>query len=105
MVGKEIGTISKDPVEIVGTVTNLGMQPATNVDVTGIFYDQNHTVVDSQDDYVNIGYDIKPREKANFDLQPVLNTQNHNNIKSVALNVQSLEYSMFSNSNATQVPK
>jgi len=93
----DTGFMSKDPVEIVGTVTNLATETATSVSVTGIFYDENHTVVDTNTDYVNIGYGIPAGEKANFSVEPVLNYENHYKIKSVALNVDSLEYSMVSN--------
>ena len=62
--------------------------------VTGIFYDQNCTVVDTHSDYVNIGYDIRPGDKANFSLEPLMNTENHDKIENLAINVESLEYSM-----------
>jgi hypothetical protein len=93
--------ISKDPVEIVGTVVNLGTEVATSVGVTGIFYDENHIVVDSEVDYVNIGYDIQPGQKGSFSLKPIMNLQNAHKIKSVALNVESMEYSMLPNSTIT----
>lgn len=97
--------ISKDPVEIVGTVVNLGTETATSVDVTGIFYDENHIVVDSEVDYVNIGYDIQPGQKASFSLKPIMNSENAHKIKTVALNVESMEYSMLPNSTTTNFSK
>lgn len=82
------------PSLITGNITNLGNVTATNVEISAIFYDWNHIVVDTNSDYVNIEEGILPGEQANFDLTPIINSQNSDRITSYALNVQSSEYSM-----------
>lgn len=93
----EINLMSLNPAKVIGTVTNLGKEPATNVDVSAIFYDENHKVVDSEENFVNIGYGLSPQGKGTFTLEPILNYENRDKIKIVALNAESTEYSMLSN--------
>ena len=93
----DVTLMSLNPIKVVGTVTNLGEEPATFVDVTGIFYDENHIVVDSEEEYVIIYGELEPREMATFELEPIMNYENRDRIKSVALNVESTEYIMMAN--------
>jgi hypothetical protein len=71
--------MSLNPVKVAGTVTNLGEIRATNVDVTALFYDNNHKVVDSEDQYI-FG-DLNPNGIATFELKPIKNNENSDKIK------------------------
>lgn len=91
------GKNSKDSrsFKFLGEVLNQGRDDANSVKVSGIFYDENHKVV-------NIGYTyttpdtISPNRKAPFELS--LYTDKPEKIRSIAINVQSDEYSLITNS-------
>lgn len=91
-----VGTNSKSSgiFRVLGEVTNQGQDDANSVKVSGIFYDKDHKVL-----YVNYTYTIpdiiSPYKKAPFDLS--FYTDHPENIKSMALNVQSDEYSLITN--------
>jgi hypothetical protein len=81
---------------LLGEVLNQGADDANSVKVSGIFYDDSHKVV-------NVGYTytspdtISPNRKVPFELS--FYTDNPEKIKSVAINVQSDEYSLMTNKN------
>lgn len=80
---------------VVGEVINRGQNAANSVKVSGIFYDSEHDVIDA--DYVYTNPDIiNPNKKAPFEFSFYIN--NPERIKSMALNVQSDEYSLMANS-------
>jgi len=66
------------------------------VKVSAIFYDKNHKVVDADYTYTNPDI-ISPNKKAPFEFS--FYTGNPEKIKSVAINVQSNEYSLITNNN------
>ena len=41
-----VTTTNMNPVQVLGTVTNMGTNLTSNVEVTGIFYDKDHNVID-----------------------------------------------------------
>ncbi|MDQ5868746.1 MAG: FxLYD domain-containing protein [Thermoproteota archaeon] len=91
-----VTTISMNPVYIRGTVTNLGNQSTDDVEVSGIFYDANHTVIDvaKGNAYVNNSTALLPNEKAAFIVQPDVNFRERDKISSYTASVQSPEYAM-----------
>jgi hypothetical protein len=97
-----VDTNSKAPAgsyKVLGEVINQGPDNANSVKVSGIFYDKDHKVVDIDYTYTNPDI-ISPNRKAPFDLS--FYTDNSEKIKSVALNVQSDEYSLITNTNQTK---
>jgi len=79
---------------VLGEVINHGQNSANSVKVSGIFYDNEHRVVDA--DYVYTNPDIiKSNKKAPFEFSFYVN--NPERIKSMAFNVQSDEYSLITN--------
>jgi hypothetical protein len=91
-----VDTNSKGPgsYKVLGEVINQGQVDAKSVKVSGIFYDKDHKVVDVDYTYTNPDI-ISPNKKASFELS--FYTDNSEKIKSVALNVQSDEYSLITN--------
>lgn len=85
--------------KVLGEVLNQGPGNANSVKVSGIFYDKDHKVVDVDYTYTNPDI-ITPNKKAPFYLS--FYTDNSEIIKSVALNVQSDEYSLITNINQTK---
>jgi hypothetical protein len=80
---------------VLGEVINRGQNPANSVKVSGIFYDNEHKVIDT--DYVYTNPDIiNSNKKAPFEFSFYVN--NPERIKSMAFNVQSDEYSLITNS-------
>jgi len=92
-----IGKNSKDSnsFKVLGEVINQGLDNANSVKVSGIFYDRNHKVVDADYTYTNPDI-IGPNKKAPFELS--FYTDNPEKIKSIAINAQSDEYSLRTNS-------
>ena len=90
-----VGKKSKDSFsfKIVGEVTNLGLDDANSVKVSGIFYDKSHNVVATDYAYTEVD-PIPPGRKAPFELST---TDNVDKINSIGLNVQSSDYSLISN--------
>jgi hypothetical protein len=77
---------------VLGEVLNLGNKDANAVKVSAIFYDEQHKMVDT--DYVYTNPDIiGPNKKAPFEFS--FRVDNPETIKSMAFNVQSDEYSLF----------
>jgi len=91
-----VGTNSKGSgiFTVLGEVTNQGQDNANSVKVSGIFYDKDHKVVHVNYTYTNPDI-ISPNKKAPFDLS--FYTDNPEKIKAMALNVQSDEYSLITN--------
>jgi hypothetical protein len=92
-----VNTNSKGPAgsyKVLGEVINQGPDNASSVKVSGIFYDKDHKVVDVDYTYTNPDI-ISANKKAPFYLS--FYTDNSEKIKSVALNVQSDEYSLITN--------
>jgi hypothetical protein len=91
-----VGRNSKDSnnFKVVGEVLNQGQDDATSVRVSGIFYDKNHKVLDVDYTYTNPDI-IGPNKKAPFELS--FYTDNPEKIKSIAINTQSKEYSLVTN--------
>ena len=92
-----VNTNSKGPAgsyKVLGEVINQGPNNTNSVKVSGIFYDKDHKVVDVDYTYTNPDI-ITANKKAPFDLS--FYTDNAEKIKSVALNVQSDEYSLITN--------
>jgi hypothetical protein len=81
--------------KVLGEVINQGQDSANSVKVSGIFYDKNHKVVDADYTYTNPDL-ISPNKKAPFELS--FYTPNPDKIKSIAINAQSDEYSLITNS-------
>jgi hypothetical protein len=92
-----VGGNSKDSnnFKLLGEVINQGQDNANSVKVSGIFYDKDHKVVDVDYTYTNPDI-IGPNKKAPFELS--FYTDNAQKIKSVAMNAQSDEYSLKTNS-------
>jgi Flp pilus assembly protein TadG len=92
-----VGRNSKDSnnFKVVGEVLNQGQDNANSVRVSGIFYDKNHKVLDVDYTYTNPDI-ISHNKKAPFELS--FYTDNPGKIKSVAINAQSNEYSLVTNS-------
>ena len=92
-----VGRNSKDSnnFRVVGEVLNQGQDTANSVRVSGIFYDKNHKVLDVDYTYTNPDI-IGPNKKAPFELS--FYTDNPEKIKSTAINAQSNEYSLITNS-------
>jgi hypothetical protein len=93
-----VGRNSKDSnsFKVLGEVINQGQDDANSVKVSAIFYDKNHKVVDA--DYVYTNPDIiGPNKKAPFEFS--FYTDNPEKIKSIAINAQSNEYSLITNTN------
>lgn len=79
---------------VLGEVINYGQKTANSVKVSGIFYDYEHRVIDT--DYVYTNPDIiNSNKKAPFEFSFYVN--NPERIKSMAFNVQSDEYSLITN--------
>jgi hypothetical protein len=92
-----VGRNSKDSnnFRVVGEVINQGHDNANSVRVSGIFYDKEHKVLDVDYTYTNPDI-ISPNKKAPFELS--FYTDNPEKIKSTAINAQSIEYSLITNS-------
>jgi hypothetical protein len=92
-----VGRNSKDSnnFRVLGEVINQGQDNANSVKVSGIFYDKDHKVVDVDYTYTNPDI-IGPNKKAPFELS--FYTDNAQKIKSVAMNAQSDEYCLKTNS-------
>jgi len=93
-----VGRNSKDSnsFKVLGEVINQGQDDANSVKVSAIFYDKNHKVVDA--DYVYTNPDIiGPNKKAPFEFS--FYTDNPEKVKSIAINAQSNEYSLITNTN------
>lgn len=92
-----VGRNSKDSnnFRVVGEVLNQGHDNANSVRVSGIFYDKEHKVLDVDYTYTNPDI-ISPNKKAPFELS--FYTDNPEKIKSTAINAQSMEYSLITNS-------
>src|SRR6266508_738721 len=96
-----VGKNSKDTrsFKVLGEVINQGQEDANSVRVSAIFYDKDHKVVDV--DYTYTKPDIiSPNKKAPFESS--FYTDNPEKIKSVAINAQSDEYSLITNTNQNQ---
>lgn len=79
---------------VLGEVINHGQNAANAVKVSGIFYDNQHKVIDA--DYVYTNPDIiNSNKKAPFEFSFYVN--NPERIESMAFNVQSDEYSLITN--------
>ena len=93
-----VDTNSKGPgsYKVLGEVINQGPDVANSVKVSGIFYDNDHKVVDIEYTYTKPDI-ISPNKKAPFEFS--FYTGNPEKIKSVAINVQSNEYSLITNNN------
>jgi hypothetical protein len=93
-----VGRNYKDSVsfKVLGEVINQGQKDANSVKVSGIFYDNNHKVINVDYKYTNPDI-ISPNKKAPFELS--FYTDNPKKIKSIAINVQSDEYSLITNNN------
>jgi len=93
-----VDTNSKGPgsYKVLGEVINQGPDVANSVKVSGIFYDNDHKVVDIEYTYTKPDI-ISPNKKAPFELS--FYTDNPEKIKSVAINAQSDEYSLITNDN------
>jgi hypothetical protein len=81
--------------KVLGEVINQGQDNANSVKVSGIFYDKNHKVIDADYRYTNPDI-ISSNKKAPFELS--FYTANPDKIKSIAINAQSDEYSLITNS-------
>jgi hypothetical protein len=92
-----VGRNSKDSnnFRVIGEVLNQGQDTANSVRVSGIFYDMDHKVLDVDYTYTNPDM-IGPNKKAPFELS--FYTDNPEKIKSTAINAQSNEYSLVTNS-------
>ena len=84
---------------VLGEVINHGQNAANAVKVSGIFYDNEHKVIDSDYTYTNPDI-ISPNKKAPFEFSFYVN--NPERIKSMAFNVQSDEYSLITNTTQSQ---
>jgi len=96
-----VGKNSKDSrsFKVLGEVINQGQEDANSVRVSAIFYDKDHKVVDV--DYTYTKPDIiSANKKAPFESS--FYTDNPEKIKSVAINAQSDEYSLITNTNQNQ---
>ena len=92
-----VTTVSMNPVYIRGIVTNLGNQSTDDVEVSGIFYDANHTVIGVAKGNVNNlnnSTALLPNEKGVFIVQPDVNFRERNKISSYTASVQSPDYAM-----------
>jgi hypothetical protein len=91
-----VGRNYKDSVsfKVLGEVINQGQKDANSVKVSGIFYDNNHKVINVDYKYTNPDI-ISPNKKAPFELS--FYTDNPEKIKSIAINAQSNEYSLITN--------
>lgn len=99
--GLNVGKKSADSFsfKIVGEVINSGPDDANSVHVSGIFYDQNHKILDTTSASTHPDT-ISSGKKAPFEL--TLFSDNAKKVKSMVLNVQSNEYSlMYQNSSNT----
>jgi hypothetical protein len=90
-----VTTTNLNPAQVFGTVTNMGTNLTSNVEVTGIFYDKVHNVIDIDTAAVNNGSVLFPNEKGAFRLQPYNNIPSSGNITTYTLSVQSPDYSMM----------
>ena len=92
-----VGKNSKDSksFRVIGEVLNQGQDTANSVRVSGIFYDKDHKVLDVDYTYTNPDV-ISPNKKAPFELS--FYTNNAEKIKTIAINAQSDEYSLVTNS-------
>ncbi len=92
-----VGKNSKDSksFRVIGEVLNQGQDTANSVRVSGIFYEKNHKVLDVDYTYTNPDI-ISPNNKAPFEMS--FYTNNPEKIKTVAINAQSDEYSLVTNS-------
>lgn len=95
MLGLKVDRMSLDPVQVSGTVTNLGDRTTRDVAVSVVFYDQNHKVVDSDFDFINID-GLSPGQKSNFNFKPIVNYENADKITDISLNAESNHYTMMS---------
>jgi hypothetical protein len=83
---------SSNTFRVLGEVMNQGKNDANAVKVSAIFYDEKHKVTDT--DYVFTNPDIiSPNKKAPFEFSFYVNDPEE--IKSMAFNVQSDEYSLI----------
>ncbi|HKQ22192.1 MAG TPA: hypothetical protein VJS91_09145, partial [Nitrososphaeraceae archaeon] len=84
---------------VLGEVINHGQNAANAVKVSGIFYDKEHKVIET--DYVYTNPDIiNSNKKAPFEFS--FYVSNPESIKSMAFNVQSDEYSLITNTTQNQ---
>ena len=92
-----VGKNSKDSksFRVIGEVLNQGQDTANSVRVSGIFYDKDHKVLNVDYTYTNPDV-ISPNKKAPFELS--FYTNNAEKIKTIAINAQSDEYSLVTNS-------
>ena len=95
-----VTTTNTNPMQILGTVTNMGKNLTSNVEVIGIFYDKDRNVVDIQKSTLNNGSILFPNEKDAFRLHPDNNVLSAGNITTYTLGVQSSDYSMMAVSKA-----
>jgi hypothetical protein len=85
---------SSNTFRVLGEVMNQGKNDANAVQVSAIFYDNEHKVINT--DYVFTNPDIiSPNKKAPFEFS--FYTDNPEKIKSMAFNVQSDEFSLITN--------
>jgi len=84
---------------VLGEIINHGQNTAKAVKVSGIFYDNEHKVIDADYTYTNPDI-IRPNKKAPFEFSFYVN--NPERIKSMAFNVQSDEYSLITNTTQNQ---
>ena len=92
-----VGKNSKDSksFRVIGEVLNQGQDTANSVRVSGTFYDKDHKVLDVDYTYTNPDV-ISSNKKAPFELS--FYTNNAEKIKTIAINAQSDEYSLVTNS-------
>ena len=92
-----VGKNSKDSksFRVIGEVMNQGQDTANSVRVSCIFYDKDHKVLNVDYAYTNPDV-ISPNKKAPFELS--FYTNNAEKIKTIAINAQSDEYSLVTNS-------
>jgi hypothetical protein len=82
--------------QVLGLVTNMGKNLTSDVEITGIFYDRDHKVIDIGKAAVNNGTVLFPNEKGAFRLHPDNNILSAGKIATYTLSVQSNDYSMMS---------
>jgi hypothetical protein len=83
---------SMTPVQLSGSVTNLGNQSVKDVQLSGTFYDRNHTVVDVATSSIS---ELFPEETLPFTLSPTNNIPPGNEISSYRVTAQSPGFFMI----------
>lgn len=93
----DVNSTSLNPVQVAGSVTNLGNESTSDVKVTGIFYDAKQNVIAIGEALANNGTSLLPGEKSAFNLyaEPIIEVESRDKIKSYTLSVQSPAYSML----------